>query len=361
MDLDKHQAALDGIRGFAAVSVVIFHVGRWLGAPLALNSGLAVDLFFMLSGYVIALAYKEKLDTAMTVKQFLVIRLVRLMPLVILGTLVSASYLVARIHIKHEDHSFTSVAIATLLGIVDLPYLTAPLFIGGNQIFPLNGPQYSLFLEIVINSVWAFVSWLRRGKQAALVSVICFSVIVMTGVLGGDTPETFFSGFPRVSASFVGGVALFNLDRSLPAWRGWPVVFRVCCLAMVTIFYIPVMLPFSGKLIWAMIFSPLLVISGAHTVLTKRYRIIAILGGRLSYPIYIMHYPVFIWMNGIYQVITHRQNIEIEGPMLVATVIIVSYAALRFYDEPIRRRLNGWLSHRSHEIDPALRTNPPLA
>ncbi len=67
MDIDKHHAALDGIRGFAAVSVVVFHVGHWLDAPIALNSGLAVDLFFLLSGYVLTRAYGEKLNVYMTV------------------------------------------------------------------------------------------------------------------------------------------------------------------------------------------------------------------------------------------------------------------------------------------------------
>jgi peptidoglycan/LPS O-acetylase OafA/YrhL len=86
--------ALDGLRGFAAISVLIFHMGLWLNIPsLAPNSYLAVDLFFCLSGYVLPLAYQHRMDSLPTLL-FLRIRLVRLMPLIVLATAISASYMV---------------------------------------------------------------------------------------------------------------------------------------------------------------------------------------------------------------------------------------------------------------------------
>jgi peptidoglycan/LPS O-acetylase OafA/YrhL len=344
MDLDKHQAALDGLRGFAAISVVLFHVGHWLDAPgLAPNSGMSVDLFFLLSGYVLTLAYAGRLDTTMRFQRFMVVRLVRLMPLVVLGTLISAVYAVMRLHAKHEAIDPAAIVTATLFGIVGLPYLTAPLAIGGSQVFPLNGPQYSLFLEIAANAVWAGFSWLRRVPPTVLGIAACLAVIALTGVLGGDTPDTFLMGFPRVGASFLGGVALFHLNRSLPPWHGWPAIFWLSCLGMLATFYMPVRMAFGGQLAWITILSPLLVLSGARTILTGRTRTLALLGGRLSYPIYVLHYPVFVWINGIFQTITHRQDAMFEGPVLVVTVLAGSYAALRLYDEPLRHRLSRWL------------------
>jgi peptidoglycan/LPS O-acetylase OafA/YrhL len=73
LEQDKHYAALDGLRGFAAVSVVIFHIGHWLDMPsLAANAGLAVDVFFCLSGYVLSLAYGKRLGKTLSSFDFFV-------------------------------------------------------------------------------------------------------------------------------------------------------------------------------------------------------------------------------------------------------------------------------------------------
>jgi len=98
---------------------------------------------------------------------------------------------------------------------------------------------------------------------------------------------------------------------------------------MLITFYIPVILSFSWTLLWVMILSPLLVMSGSRTILTNRSRALALLAGRLSYPICILNYPVFTWVNRIDQTITHRQDVEIEEVLPVVTVIVASYAAPR--------------------------------
>ena len=343
MDRDSHQATLDGVRGFAAISVVIFHVGHWLNAPLAVNSSLAVDLFFLLSGYVLTLAYQRRLTTTMSTSRFIAIRLIRLAPLFIIGTLISAGYAMLRVHVKHEDVAVEAMLLATTLGVLDIPYLTAPLTIGGDQVFPLNGPQYSLFLEIASNAIWA--AWGRLGQPgpAALGAAVCFIALVFMGVLGGDTPGTFLAGFPRVGASFLGGVAVFYVERSLPPWRGWTFVFFCCALVMAGLFYFPSALPFGVQLAWLGLTSPLLVLSGSRVHLHGASRAWALLAGELSYPVYVLHYPIFTWLNGIFQTVTHRQDVIIEGPILVITVVVTSYVALRFYDKPVRRKLTAML------------------
>ena len=124
-----HYAALDGLRGLAAISVLLFHLGHWQGHPwLAANAGLAVDFFFCLSGYVLSVAYRETLDQGMATRTFAVLRLVRLMPLVILGTLISAAYLAARIVMLHDSTiSVAELASATAFGLLCLPMLDARL------------------------------------------------------------------------------------------------------------------------------------------------------------------------------------------------------------------------------------------
>jgi Acyltransferase family len=101
----EHYTALDGLRGFAAISVVLFHIGHWLDAPLlAANSGLAVDFFFCLSGFVLALAYDRRFRAGLSNFQFIRIRLIRLMPLTILGNNYQrALRIVSRLYIQKPD------------------------------------------------------------------------------------------------------------------------------------------------------------------------------------------------------------------------------------------------------------------
>ena len=340
MNDKNHQAALDGIRGFAAISVVLFHIGHWLDAPLAPNSFLAVDLFFLLSGYVLTLAYAGRLDAGMKLSSFVALRLVRLMPLVILGTIISAAYTLLRIQIKNEDLSLASLATATVFGILNLPYLTAPIQLGGGQIFPLNGPQFSLFLEVVINITWAGAALLRQKSTASVISMVCLIFVLSAAELGGDTTRTFIDGFPRVGASFLGGVVIFYIDRVLTPWRWWPTIFWICFLIMLGTFYAPELSP-AYQIVWIATVSPMLVLSGSRTTLRGQIRSLALIGGKLSYPIYVLHYPMFVWINCLYQFAFKKKDVVIEAPILLGLIILVSAVILKIYDEPMRRKLTN--------------------
>jgi peptidoglycan/LPS O-acetylase OafA/YrhL len=335
----RHYAALDGLRGFAAVSVVIFHIGHWLNMPsLAPNASVAVDLFFCLSGYVLSLAYGKRLRENLSGFEFMRLRLIRLMPLIVLATIISAAYLVVRAHIRHEDLTVAVLGTSLILGLVNLPYFDAPGLIGGPQLFPLNGPQYTLFLELFVNAIWSLSSRLTEFKVAIALAFACF--LLLPFGFGGDTADTFWSGFPRVGASFFAGVAVFHLDRQLAPQRFGTYVFWVLVIAMVALFYFPRVVSTPFLLVWVGIISPLLVLAGARMKLLGPLRRLALLGGEISYAVYALHYSIFCWVNGVYQASGRPQNVSVEGPIILGTVLIGSYMALKFYDEPLRR----WLS-----------------
>ena len=78
----KHvYATLDGIRGIAAALVAMRHAGALFPGWDFPNSGLAVDLFFVISGFVVASAYDRRLADGLTLGAFMRIRLIRLYPL----------------------------------------------------------------------------------------------------------------------------------------------------------------------------------------------------------------------------------------------------------------------------------------
>jgi peptidoglycan/LPS O-acetylase OafA/YrhL len=99
-------------------------------------------------------------------------------------------------------------------------------------------------------------------------------------------------------------------------------------------------------LVWIAIVSPLVVWTGSRVRLSGRVKSVALLGGALSYPVYALHYPIFCWMNGLYQFATKQhQNLLFEGPLLLAGILIGSYLVLRIVDEPLRYALSRarWL------------------
>jgi peptidoglycan/LPS O-acetylase OafA/YrhL len=93
----SHYVILDGLRGVAALMVVVFHLfeAHAGGDPQKqiINHGyLAVDFFFLLSGFVVAYAYDDRWG-GMSVGRSYKRRLVRLQPMIIIGTLIGAALL----------------------------------------------------------------------------------------------------------------------------------------------------------------------------------------------------------------------------------------------------------------------------
>jgi peptidoglycan/LPS O-acetylase OafA/YrhL len=345
----RHYASFDGLRGFAALSVFVYHLGHWLNAPfLGTNAGLAVDFFFCLSGYVLPAAYQRR-SVDVTVIDFMKIRLVRLMPLIVLGIVISVSYVLLRNQVAGPVAPLSSLGLATMLGLLNLPYFGAPHALGGPEIFPLNGPQYTLFLELVVNAVWWTLLRKMRADRLWLwvgLAMISFICLCFTG-LGGDLPDTFWSGFPRVFASFFAGVALFHADHRLPAWQGFHAVFWVLIVAMIALFYFPAQASLPTQLVWVALGSPLLVLTGSRVRLPPKLGAVCLLGGALSYPIYCLHYPLFCWLNGLYRARFGAQNIAIEGPAIVVIGVLAGYMLMVFYDEPLRDLLTKHLRSRA--------------
>jgi len=329
------------MRGIAAISVVLFHLGHWLNRPgLATNSFLSVDLFFCLSGYVLPLAYWSKLETISNV-DFFRLRAIRLMPLIMFGALVSLAYLLLKIKTSHLPVSPEMIAVAAGGSLFNIPTAGAPHDIGGPMVFPLNGPQYTLFLEFVANMLW----WALRkngNRYMLLTTVVVSAVIVYVFGLGGDTVQSFLLGFPRVALSFGLGLGLYYLHpRYTPTPTANLAIFGTLGVATLTLFYWPSVPTIAIQIAWIIIVAPLLVLSGARLALPGPVAKASLLLGALSYPIYALHYPIFCWVNGLYRSKFGAQNIQVEAPLTFAAVVIGSYLVLRLFDEPVRRWLTG--------------------
>lgn len=340
-----HYVALDGLRGVAAISVLFCHLGRWQQHPaLADNAGLAVDFFFTLSGYVLAVAYSSKLDSGMTNWQFSRVRLIRLMPVIVLGTIVSAAYLVTRVYWLHDASiDLKEVSLAAILGVLCIPFFTASVAIGGPQVFPLNGPQYTLFLELIVNWFWAAV---RPSRQLWFAVAIAAAGYVLTAIYGreGDTVQTFWTGFPRVFGAYYAGVAIFCAQRRWPVLTDnrWSLLFwPLLCLTLI-LFWWPSALSSWIDWDWALFCAPLLVLTGSRVQLGRTSSRAALVLGELSYPVYALHYPIFVWVNAAYQTVLHRKDFIIGSVLVFPLALIGAWLILRLIDQPIRKGLTAW-------------------
>lgn len=355
---NDHNATLDGLRGVAAVAVVWYHMTIQEHETTPYRGYLSVDFFFILSGFVVAAAYETRLRGSMSLLSFAKIRLIRLYPLIVLGTLFGcASKLVAFYHFSHNVSgisSLFSIFIAVFFGLMLLPY--SGMYGVEGDMFPLDTPLWSLMFEIWANFFYATV--VRLGSSKILTGVIIGAIILggvaliplalsQGGLSGGHSIATFSVGVARVGCAFFIGVGLHRIQTPARIAALPPVPFPV-----LAIFLFAALLagPQFGDLydVFAvLVVFPIIVALGSKDVISPRWRRTALFWGGVSYPIYALHNATFVHFSHF----QHLPEIELTGGFVLAfaTVVGMSYIALKYYDEPVR----NWLTRISRPTAPA--------
>ena len=154
---------LEAMRGLAAICVVLMHGERAFGVASPMSGYLAVDFFFLLSGFIMAHAYEDRLDLGLPKRSFLHARLLRLYPLYLVGTVFTVVLAVASIVFRHQNTlwAYTQPLVSLPLAVWILPTPTTVV------LYPLDTPAWSLLLELVANLAFAFAPW-RRSKSLLL-------------------------------------------------------------------------------------------------------------------------------------------------------------------------------------------------
>jgi peptidoglycan/LPS O-acetylase OafA/YrhL len=331
----RHYPALDGLRGLAALAVVIYHLGLTNRVNLAPNAYLAVEFFFALSGFVLARAYAERLDRSLSLWGFLLIRLIRVMPLIVLADAIAAA-----VFFSYYPGGHSRWLLAVVLGALNIPLLAAQEFQGARFVFPLNPPQYSLFFELAANVVWAPLH--RRKIVVAALCMLSFVLVVTLGGTGGDQVSGFWSGFPRVGGLFLLGVLLSEAEPKLPAWTN-----RIWSTALFATLAFSVWFFFLGPdndwtwYPWSLLIVPVLVVAGARVRLPDGVIRGCRTAGDLSYPLYALQGPLVWCCAWVLNYFALRNPVLRIGFSLAVTALL-SAAALKFVDTPVR----AWLTHR---------------
>jgi len=353
-----HYPILDGLRGVAAIIVVTFHLTEPLGTghlDILVNHGyLAVDFFFLLSGFVIGYAYDDRWHK-MTICTFFKRRIERLQPMVILGMSLGAiGFYFTDSTIWPLIHTIPQwkMLLVMLIGYTVLPVPLSLDIRGWQEMHPLNSVGWSLLFEYIANILYAIGIW-KFSKTVlgilVLIAAIALAHLAITSpngdVSGGWTlnAEQLRIGITRTMYPFFAGLLLSRIAEPIRIKHA----FLWCSLLVAIILYMPriggaehVWMNGVYESICIIIVFPLIVYLGASGVVHTQteHRICKFLGD-ISYPLYLVHYPlVYFYVAWI----SNHKGVTIVQAWPYALVIltgsiILAYASLKWYDEPVRK------------------------
>lgn len=359
-DTKPHYNILDGLRGVAAITVVCFHIFEAYATShldQRINHGyLAVDFFFILSGFVVGYAYDDRWGKMKTM-DFLKRRFIRLHPMVVMGALIGAVmfYLQGCSVWDVSKVTIAALLVATFVNALLVPATPGTEVRGLGEMYPLNGPSWSLFFEYIGNVLYALFIRRLSTKALACLVLVAGSGLAAFAIIGpyGDicagftlTAIEFTAGFLRVMFSFSAGLFLIRIFKPASV-KG---AFWICSLAIVALLAVPRIggaehLWMNGlyDTICFALFFPVLVYLGASGKTTDKYtsQLCNFLGD-ISYPLYMVHYP-FIYLY--YAWVKNEQLTFAESwPGAAAVVIgsiVLAYICLKCYDIPVRRYLTS--------------------
>lgn len=372
-DTKPHYELLDGLRGVAAILVLFYHIFEGFsfaelqnkagdGIITTLNHGhIAVDFFFILSGFVISYAYDDRWKK-MSTWQFFKRRLIRLHPMLIMGAIIGFAAF-AFVGFERWDGTAAPagwVMTALLLTMFMIPAVPGlPYEVRGNgEMFPLNGPTWSLFFEYIGNILYAL--FMRR---------ISTKLLTVFTVLLGIAHAWFFignaSGYDSIGVGWaineenflIGGGLLrmlfpFSMGMLLARTfkpRKIKGAFWICSITLTVLFSVPyiastgsISLNSLYEFVCIALLFPVIVWIGAcgsagSGITSKANRIL----GDISYPLYIVHYPI---MYVFYAWLIEKKYYTLgdcweTALLVVISSILLAFLCLKFYDEPVRRWL----------------------
>lgn len=339
---------LDGLRAAGAQLVVVRHLGEFFGYIRVPESFLAVDLFYLVSGMVLANAYGQRLkDQGLRMWPFFVTRIIRLYPLYLLGMAIGLA--AALLNMQHDPGSWwTQMKIieALVTGLLLIPMFPG-LDANGSS---LNGPTWTLLPEIVSNLVWArTIRWVRVlivglcllvGGAGVVMAEFQFETLDV-----GFAADQVWAGIARALYSFFAGVVAFTIvknrriDSNIVPW------ICVAILTAILAYWPGKAMVASYEIVCVLVVFPVLIAISAVFEPGPRTAKLFSLVGRASWGVYILHEPVARLLEET--VLRHWkpqigwQAIWIGLGYLVL-INVLAWALDKWFEVPVRKVLAGW-------------------
>lgn len=349
--IHKHKFhTLDALRGISAIIVVILH------APLLFkwrphHGWLAVDMFFMLSGFVLSHAYQQRLDrqdAPWSTWAFLMGRIIRLAPLFVLSLIFSFAVTVTINPLHYQNPAFSSPfwLSALLANLFLIPVHSAHHL--GIGIYPFNSVYWSLFLEIVANVLHGLflrrtktktLSWLTGGAAFALTT---FVVIHRNQDSGTEWGSLLTGGMLRLAFSYLAGMLLYRVwqrgfsEHAL--WTRW-LSFNPFIVLGITAIVLSTPTPHEAitGLMMTLLLFPALILAGALSQPKKGLVSSFQSLGLTSYSLYLNHLPLIaVFCYVLPDAVNHPQW---AGYVTLSALLGLMSIVDNVYDKPVRAAL----------------------
>lgn len=367
-DSKPHYVLLDALRGVCALCVVYYHIFEGFATSPQeeqFNHGyLAVDFFFILSGFVIGYAYDDRWPQ-MGLRAFFRRRLIRLHPMVVMGTLIGlATYLIQGAETWDGAHpNPLQIVLAAVMGMLMLPcWPGCRADVRGNgEMFSLDGPQWSLFFEYIGNILYALIIHrlptrvLRIWTLLLGIGLIAMALSDVSGSYSIGVGWTMAeSGLPggllRMLFSYSLGMLLARNQRLHHLTLPLPAIIAAA-FVLIGCFSVPYIGGQSHPecnaiydCLCLMVVFPIVLLTGANikSIGDRMTRVSHFLG-HLSYPLYMVHYPLmYLFFSYIWE---HQLSFSQAWPIALLTYLgslLLGWLVYRLYDAPVRK----WLTNR---------------
>lgn len=337
--MPRRYCTLDAMRGVAALAILVLHIGDVMRLPVLHHGYLAVDFFFVLSGFVLATTYEPRLKSSLTAFRFAELRMIRLYPLFFVGILLGIPVILGQIFADSPQAMEPSVALLAFVAnvlILPAPYVAS--------LFPFNKPAWSLVFEMAINVIFGAVLFRLSARALAVLCFLFGSFFLLSIAKDGSATagfdwSTFVPAIFRTAFSFIFGILIARVHARLG--RAVSILSALLPLLLIFVLWFPVPsgLDWVYDAVAVFVLLPLLTVAGSMLELPVYFWGIGQFAGDLSYPLYAVHYPILQMFSFLLVRRLHLPPPEM-AVVIAATILTVAFLLSRFYD----RQTRAWLS-----------------
>lgn len=345
--------SLDGLRGVCALSVVLFHAADLFHpGPVMAHGFLAVDMFFLLSGFVVAHSYETRLRRGLALKAFLAARARRLVPVYWLGAAFNLAVFLWMASSGYYPRDFTPQIVWLLIPAVTvlmLPAFGAP---GDGYSPAMLNVTWSLLVEWIVNTLYAAGLFRLRTRWLLLMAAVCWAAMA---VLGYSTGRGWCVGISRYD------VFTYGLLRGIPAFFAGVAIVRLHAagrLARLPVLSTPVLLALWLVIAVMPTFAATPTYDAAVAILACPLLLALLLRsdrgapswcralGALSYPLYVSHPGVILLAQGTPLFGLDRGPDPLRALLVVAVSLAVAWAVKEIHQTLSTVRVRSWAARR---------------
>jgi peptidoglycan/LPS O-acetylase OafA/YrhL len=365
--------SLTGLRGVAAVWVMMFHVSLsapLIGAPWLSRIGVmpagwvGVDLFFVLSGFILMWVHGADFarPTAGVIGRFAAARIVRVYPLslAVLGLIVLLAWADPAFVAWYRTLNPDNFSMAALLRTALLA--TRWVGAGGGD---WNQPVWSLSAELVGYAAFPVLAWFivaRSAPAAIATAAACLTALALFQIATGTAGVNAIDQIPvlvRMGCSFTAGMAVCRVRQLAPEraarWAGTATILACIAIGLGCHFKYGRMLAPAGFAL--LIFCLSFRVGEIDRLLSSRP---ALFLGRISFPLYLVHVTPLLWLVSRYR-LAHLGPVAGAGLILAYIAGCLALAALlhRFVERPSHGWIKRWLTPASQPRARLSAAEPP--